>query len=324
MNSELQTTIGEFLTGAKIVKATNSEGRAEARVDGLARQLEDANRLASFLPNMVRTIFEFLAFIFLAIVLIVGIEGFGIGFGNIVVVIALFVRLFPRVSTVQVYIHNLNSNLPSIEAINALVGAAQAETERVVDGTKELLLPLPTALVMRGVTVTLADRHVLSEVDLRVAMPGVIGVVGGSGAGKSTMVHALLGLVPVSSGSILLGPHDLATSSLRAWRRAIGYVPQETILFHTSVRDNLVLADPDVSDSHVEIAARRAHAHEFIKALPEGYDTMIGDQGLRLSGGQRQRLAIARALLNNPKLLILDEAMSALDAESEVRALGHD
>jgi ATP-binding cassette subfamily C protein len=317
LNSELQTALGEFLSGAKIVKSTTSESRAEARVDYLARKLEYANHLANFLPNMVRALCEFLAFIFLATILVFGKEGFGIGVGNIIVVIALFVRLFPRVSTVQVYIHQLNSNLPSIETINSLVAAAQAEAEPAGDGTGGLPLTLPTALVVRGLTVTLGGRDVLDSVDLRVAMPGMVGVIGGSGAGKSTLVHAVLGLVPVGAGSISLGSHDLTSAPLPAWRRAIGYVPQETMLFHASVRDNLAFADPDASDADVAIAARRAHAHEFINALPQGYHTIIGDQGVRLSGGQRQRLGIARALLTNPKLLILDEAMSALDAEAE-------
>ena len=321
LNAELQTALGEFLSGAKIVKSTTSESRAEARVDDLARKLEHANHLANFLPNMVRALFEFLAFIFLATILVFGKEGFGIGVGNIIVVIALFVRLFPRVSTVQVYIHQLNSNLPSIETINSLVAAAQAEAEPAGDQTGELPLTLPTALVVRGLTVTLGGRNVLDNVDLRVAMPGMVGVIGGSGAGKSTLVHAVLGLVPVGAGSIALGPHDLASTPLPAWRRAIGYVPQETMLFHASVRDNLTFADPDASDADIEVAARRAHAHEFINELPEGYHTIIGDQGVRLSGGQRQRLGIARALLTNPKLLMLDEAMSALDAEAEAMLL---
>jgi ABC-type multidrug transport system fused ATPase/permease subunit len=130
-------------------------------------------------------------------------------------------------------------------------------------------------------------------------------------------VHTLLALVEPSAGSIRLGPNELASAPLGAWRRAIGYVPQETILFHASVWDNVTLAKPSASAEEVKVAVRRAHASEFIEALPEGYDTIIGDQGVKLSGGQRQRLGIARALLTNPILLALDEAMSALDAESE-------
>jgi ATP-binding cassette subfamily C protein len=148
-----------------------------------------------------------------------------------------------------------------------------------------------------------------------------LAVVGRSGAGKSTLVHALLGLVEPSAGSIQLGPYDLAVTPLAAWRRSIGYVPQETVLFHASIRDNLTLVNPTASQSDIKAAARRAHALEFIDSLPDGFDAVIGDQGIKLSGGQRQRLGIARALLMNPALLVMDEAMSALDTESESELL---
>ena len=134
-------------------------------------------------------------------------------------------------------------------------------------------------------------------------------------------VHTLLGLIEPSAGSIQLGTYDIASTPLGAWRRSIGYVPQETILFHTSIKDNLTLLNSTASDFEIKIAARRAHALEFIEGLPDGFATIIGDQGVKLSGGQRQRLGIARALLMNPALLVLDEAMSALDTESEVELL---
>jgi ABC-type multidrug transport system fused ATPase/permease subunit len=172
-----------------------------------------------------------------------------------------------------------------------------------------------------GLEVKFGERKVLDGIDLRLPVPSLTAVIGGSGAGKSTLVHTLLGLTEPSAGSIRLGNYDFGAAPLAAWRRAIGYVPQETILFHASIRDNLIFANPAGSQTEVEIAARRAHAHDFIMALPGGYDTIIGDQGVKLSGGQRQRLGIARALLANPLLLVLDEAMSALDAASELEIL---
>jgi ATP-binding cassette subfamily C protein len=149
----------------------------------------------------------------------------------------------------------------------------------------------------------------------------MLAIVGRSGAGKSTLVHALVGLVEPSAGSVRLGSYDLASAPLSAWRRAIGYVPQETILFHASIRENLTLVNAAASEAEIRIAARRAHALDFIDSLPRGFDTIIGDQGVKLSGGQRQRLGVARALLINPALLVLDEAMSALDTESEAELL---
>jgi ABC-type multidrug transport system fused ATPase/permease subunit len=180
---------------------------------------------------------------------------------------------------------------------------------------------MPAHLELHNVNVNYGDHKVLDRIALVVPIPGMVGIVGGSGAGKSTLVHALLGLVPTSAGTITFGGHSLASAPLHSWRQLIGYVPQETILFHASVRENLNLANPHASLAEIELAAKRAHAHDFITALPYGYEALIGDQGVKLSGGQRQRLSIARALLNNPKLLLMDEAMSALDAESEAELL---
>jgi len=275
----------------------------------------------NFLPMFVRGLFEFLAFCALAGIFVFGQQHFGVSPGNVIVVFALFMRLFPRITTVQSYLHVLNGFLHAMCTIDELQNAAEVCAERPNGADEKLPLALPSQLELSDVAVNFGKRNVLEHINLAIPIPGMIGVVGGSGSGKSTLVHALLGLVPTSVGSITLGAHNLANVSLRAWRRRIGYVPQETILFHASVRDNIVLSRPDATAAEVELAAKRAHAHDFISALPRGYDTTIGDQGVLLSGGQRQRIAIARALLMDPIVLLMDEAMSALDTESEALVL---
>ncbi len=317
LNAELQSMLGEQLAAVKIIKATDGEGRAEARINPLIRKLEKANAFVSFLPSMVRGLLEFFAFVGLALMFLLGSEGMGVAVGNVFVVLALFARLFPRITTLQANLHYLNGHVHAIDAISQLQSEAEAEAERQDSATEFLKIDLPTNLVVRNLDVKFGDRKALNRVSMTMAIPGMLAIVGGSGAGKSTLVHTLLGLVEPSAGSIRLGQHEIASAALGAWRRAIGYVPQETILFHASVWENLTLANPAASEAEVKLAVRRAHAHDFIAAMPEGYETLIGDQGVKLSGGQRQRLGIARALLTNPILLALDEAMSALDAESE-------
>ncbi len=158
----------------------------------------------------------------------------------------------------------------------------------------------------------------LRNVSLDVPPGQRVAVVGQSGAGKSTLVNLLARFYDPVEGRILIDGHDLRSVTLRSLRAQIGLVPQETVLFAATIRENIAYARPDASLDAVIAAAGAANAHEFIEGLPEGYDTLLGDDGLQLSGGQRQRLAIARALLNDPRLLIFDEATSALDSESEV------
>ncbi len=250
-----------------------------------------------------------------------GQKGFGVAPGNVIVVFPLFMRLFPRITALPGYLHMLNGYVHAVYAIDTLQEAAEAHAERAGGRSGWLSVSLPARFELHGVDVQFGEHKVLDKIGLTIPVPGMIGIVGGSGAGKSTLMHTMLGLAMPSAGTIRMGNHHLASAPLRAWRQKIGYVSQETILFHSSVRENLILAKPDATAAEVELAVSRAHAQDFINALPGGYDTIIGDQGVKLSSGQRQRLGIARALLNDPILLLLDEAMNALDAESESELL---
>jgi ATP-binding cassette subfamily B protein len=173
---------------------------------------------------------------------------------------------------------------------------------------------------------TAADEVSGSELDRRWAIqdasfeikPGeLVALVGRSGAGKTTITYLLPRLYEPTGGRITLDGHDLREISLESLARQIGMVTQETYLFHDTIRNNLLYAKPDASLEEIESACRAANIHEFISSLPEGYDTLVGERGYRLSGGEKQRLAIARVILKNPRLLILDEATSHLDSQNE-------
>src|SRR5437868_12350542 len=160
------------------------------------------------------------------------------------------------------------------------------------------------------------SREILSEINLEVRVGEVLAVVGSSGAGKSTLVHLIPRFFDVSSGQLLIDGHDVRDVTLASLRAQIGIVTQETVLFNDTVRNNIAYGQPKISQDRVVSAAKAALAHDFITALPDGYNTVIGERGVRLSGGERQRLAIARALLKDAPILILDEATSALESES--------
>jgi subfamily B ATP-binding cassette protein MsbA len=159
-------------------------------------------------------------------------------------------------------------------------------------------------------------------VNLETRAGEVVAIVGSSGAGKTTLVNLIPRFFDVTQGAIRLDGHDIRDVTLASLRAQIGVVTQETILFNDTVRNNIAYGQPDVTEEAVVEAAKAALAHDFILRLPDGYNTIIGEKGLRLSGGERQRIAIARALLKNAPILILDEATSALDTESEALVQG--
>jgi ATP-binding cassette, subfamily B, bacterial MsbA len=158
---------------------------------------------------------------------------------------------------------------------------------------------------------------VLSGVNIEAQSGQIIALVGPSGAGKSTLISLIPRFYDVTSGSISIDGRDVRKLRLEDLRRAIGVVPQETTLFSGTIRENIAYGKLDATDAEIEAVARAAHAHEFIKEFPDGYDTVVGEKGVKLSGGQRQRIGIARAFLKNAPVIILDEATSALDTESE-------
>jgi subfamily B ATP-binding cassette protein MsbA len=186
---------------------------------------------------------------------------------------------------------------------------------------EELLQPVRGHIEYDGVWFRYQNRDdapwALADIRLRLAPGEIVALVGPSGAGKTTLISLLPRFWDVTRGRILLDGHDIRRLRLADLRRSIGIVPQEPVLFSGTIRENIAYARPDAPAEAIEAAARAAHAHEFIVRLPLGYDTLVGERGVKLSGGQRQRIAIARALLKDPSVLVLDEATSSLDTESE-------
>jgi len=179
------------------------------------------------------------------------------------------------------------------------------------------LPPFRSAIEFRQVSFGYEDKVVLKNISFTARAGEVVAIVGHSGAGKTTIANLLLRFYDVTDGGIFIDGHDIREVTISSLRQQIGFVSQETVLFHDTIRNNISYGSRHVSEEKIIAAAKAAFAHDFIMALPEGYDTVVGEKGMQLSGGQRQRIAIARAIIKDAPILVLDEATSALDAHSE-------
>ncbi len=306
------------LAGVRVVKAYQAEDREAAVFAGGVKRVLD---------NIFRTLSGTSA-LSLASTLLLGVVGSGVLYVGAHEILAgrMTVGSF---FTYTVLLGFLVAPLVQIATIGSQLSEALAGLERTrellsqkrEDGDPRRTVSLP---VLRGLIefedVGFAYREgepVLTDVSLRAEPGTVTALVGPSGAGKSTMIGLVCAFHAPSTGRVLVDGVDLATVELDSYRRQLGVVLQETFLFDGTIRDNVAFSRPDAADEQVREACRIAHVAEFAESFPEGYQTVVGERGVRLSGGQRQRVAIARAILAEPRILILDEATSSLDSESE-------
>ncbi len=320
-NRKVFATVSDFLSGVKLAKSYGTEAdyarRFEAAVTGLRQEIvgftrsNQANRMA----------YQIAAAVALAGLLYGAVEIVELAAAELVVLVLIFARLTPILLQMQQDFQHYRYMLPAFAAAEALRADCEAQTEIPVTEsptTASLGLDREIRLEDVGFTYDGGDGGALDGLNLVLPARKVTALVGPSGAGKSTLADLLMGLLAPGRGQILIDGQPLVPGNLAAWRRSVGYVPQDTFLLNDTIRANLVLARPGAGEADLEAALKLAAA-DFIDGLPERLDTVVGERGLRLSGGERQRIALARALLRRPDLLILDEATSALDAENERR-----
>lgn len=233
----------------------------------------------------------------------------------LLLLIFLFSRLVPLATGLEHSYHQLMTYLPAFRRVAEAMARYRAAAEA---GGEQQPLVFQRTLQLNNVSFHYRAAPVLSRLNLTIRRGEMVAIVGPSGAGKSTLVDLLIGLLAPTEGTIHIDGLTLDAHTRYAWRRQVGYVPQEPFLFHDTIRANLHFAFPGADEATLLTALQQAAA-EFVFELPEGLDTVVGDCGVQLSGGERQRLALARALLRRPALLVLDEATSALDAENEQR-----
>src|SRR3989338_7442639 len=312
--NQMGAVIHEGLGLAKIILGFSNQDKT---IQGLNSAFED-HRRATIKSQTISFSIPLLYYPFALLVVIFGLyaaQRFSLSLSEIIVLFYSLVRVVPFIGNIMQFRNYLDSCMPSYEQLISLRQRAaslkQHSGEQKFTGFNKEINIEQLCFAYPG------HSLILKYLNINIPKGKMVAFVGESGAGKSTLVDIIMGLNEPSSGSITFDGKNFREFNINSYRQRIGYVPQDSVLFNSSIRENLLWANDSASDSEIREACRLANAEEFILGFPNSYDTVVGDRGVRLSGGQVQRIALARAILRKPELLILDEATSSLDTHSE-------
>ncbi|MGW7267388.1 ABC transporter ATP-binding protein [Streptomyces sp. NPDC054842] len=315
----LSSRVTEMTRLISVTPAHGLEGKALRRMDNTLRQVLSSGLRLDLLNGR----FGSLAWVFLNVVGVLFLTAaalvsyygvWSVTAGDVVMLSAFLTTLTNSTTTLAALAPVISKGLESVRSVGEVLQAPELEDN---EGKEEVRSVRGAVTFERVGFAYDENRAAVRDFSLRVSPGETVALVGASGAGKSTVLNLVIGFVRPTSGRLLLDGTDMSTLDLRTYRRFVSVVPQESILFDGTIRENVAYGMDDADDTVVREALRDANALEFVDRLPEGLDTLVGEHGARLSGGQRQRLAIARALIRDPRVLILDEATSALDTHSE-------
>ncbi len=316
---QMSSLVEESIGGIRVVKAFGMEAYEQARFDAVIREFMQ-HQMRVFRVNALSfPIMELLAGFGIAGVLLYGglrvMHGEATA-GTLISFLAALIMLYEPVKRLSGANNQIQQGLAAAERVFAVLDTPVA-IQDAPDAIELDAFQREIRFCAVGLRYPGEERMVLRDIDLRIAAGEVVALVGRSGAGKSSLVNLIPRFLDVSEGRLLIDGHDVRALTQASIRRQMALVTQDIILFNDTVARNIAYGHDDVSEAQIHAAARAANAHAFIEQLPQGYDTKVGEKGVILSGGQRQRLSLARALLKNAPILILDEATSSLDSESE-------
>lgn len=321
--NQLSGELSDAVTNILAVKTYGREDYERSLFDVANRDVvkQDSTRMkASFARGVITAAITIVIMSVVTVFISGGNSWFGITPGTLVMMFTYTYTLTNQFNFIATGLQRFNQAFGDASGMTAVLDEPRLVSD--VPGAKPLKVG-EGRIDFEGINFWYQDggegKQVFEDFELHIPAGQKVGLVGKSGAGKTTLTKLLLRLADIQEGSIMVDGQDVATTTQQSLRRQIAYVPQESLLFHRSIRENIAYGRPDATLDEAREAARQANALEFIEQLPQGFDTLVGERGIKLSGGQRQRIAIARAMLADAPILVLDEATSALDSESEAQ-----
>ncbi len=310
----LLSTLIDGLRGIKSNKAMGMQGRLQDYLNQDIEQLAAMRKRLVLSSSVLKNFQEPVQVLGIAAALFFLTSYWEGAVEELLVLILLFYRTGQRLGNLQIYYQQIQSAFPPFWFVFKIISEAENAREDIYSG---LEATYEKSIIFENVSFSYGDNRVLKQVDLKINAGEFVTVIGASGGGKTTLTDMLLGFNVPDAGSIKIDDRNINSLSRSSLRKLIGYVPQETVLFYDTVRNNLTFGDPKITETSLREALTRAGAIEFVDKLPGELDFVVGEHGGRLSGGQKQRLGLTRALLHSPQILLLDEPTSALDKISE-------